>query len=251
MLNIVVPMAGAGSRFANAGYELPKPLIQIHGKPMIQYVIENIRPTFEHKFIFVVQSEHVSKYKIDNLLEHLSPGSKVITIPGLTRGAAETVLAAENEIDSEMPLMIANSDQFVAGGLQNYLAKCYSSNADGYIMTMLDNDPKWSYVKRNQDGQVTEIVEKQVVSNEATVGIYNFRKAKFFIENATSMINNRELVAGEYYVAPVYNKLIMSGGEVDTFSIGDIGSNMFGLGIPEDLQFFESQSWTKNIISES
>ncbi len=111
MLNIVIPMAGRGSRFVNAGYDLPKPLIPVFGKPMIDLVVNNLRPKRKHRFVFLVLDEHVRKYAIDDMLTKLSPGCIIVTVPEVTAGAASTVLLARSYIDTDDPLMIANSDQ--------------------------------------------------------------------------------------------------------------------------------------------
>ena len=150
MLNIVIPMAGRGSRFAEAGYIMPKPLIDVHGRYMIEYVIENLRPNREHRFIFICQEEHLQKYDLKEKLEQLSPNCEVISIDHITEGAACTVLLAEKFIDNDDELMIANSDQYVDTDINSYLdaMKVY----DGLIMTMPADDPKWSFIKYNQDG---------------------------------------------------------------------------------------------------
>jgi dTDP-glucose pyrophosphorylase len=238
MLNIVIPMAGAGSRFLNAGYKEPKPLIKIHGRPMIEVVINNLRPKCDHKFIFICQKEHAEKYRLEHFLNTWAPGSKVIMIQGLTDGAACTVLKAKEFINSTNELMIANSDQYVDIDVNKYLSYGSSQNLDGLIMSMQASDPKWSYAKVGEDGIVTEVVEKEVVSNNATVGIYNFRSGKDFVDAAEEMISMNMRVNGEFYVAPVYNHLIEKGRRIGLYSIGSVGDGMYGLGIPEDLERF-------------
>jgi dTDP-glucose pyrophosphorylase len=237
MLNIVVPMAGAGSRFAQAGFSDPKPLITIHGVPMIRVVAENLRPTREHRFIFVAQRRHVDEYGLDELLPRWSAGAIVVPIEKLTDGAARTVLQVREIIDSADPLMIANSDQYVDANMDEYLNSEAAGSA-GQIMTMTADDPKWSFVRLTEDGSVTEVVEKVVVSNQATVGIYNFSKGADFVWAADSMIRGGKMSNGEYYVAPVYNELIERGDLVTASSIGSVEDGMYGLGTPGDLAAF-------------
>jgi dTDP-glucose pyrophosphorylase len=238
MLNIVVPMAGAGSRFLKAGYKEPKPLIKIHGRPMIQVVINNLRPTCEHRFIFICQKEHADMYSLESALNTWAPGCEVIVIEGLTDGAACTVLKARELINSHNELMIANSDQYVDVDVTGYLTYLRRQNLDGLIMSMQACDPKWSYAKVGEGGMVTEVVEKRVVSNHATVGIYNFRSGRDFVDAAEEMIALNMRVNGEFYVAPVYNQLIQRGRRVGLYDIGSVDSGMYGLGIPEDLERF-------------
>lgn len=249
MLNIVIPMAGAGSRFAKAGYTLPKPLIPIHGKPMIQVVIANLRPAMSHRFVFIVQQEHVDKYGVTAKLREWAPGCEVIAINGLTEGAACTVLAARDLINSHEPLMIANSDQYVVTDMDAYLAA--GSGVDGLVMTMKAYDPKWSFAEINQAGHVTRIVEKEVISDEATVGIYNFAKGADFVNAAESMIARNERVNNEFYVAPVYNSLIREGKIIAPFNIGSLGGGMHGLGTPADLDAFLSTPVSHKAVEEA
>ena len=243
MLNIVIPMAGRGSRFAEAGYIMPKPLIDVHGRYMIEYVIENLKPNREHRFIFICQEEHLQKYDLKEKLEQLSPNCEVISIDHITEGAACTVLLAEKFIDNDDELMIANSDQYVDTDINSYLdaMKVY----DGLIMTMPADDPKWSFIKYNQDGFVTEVREKEVISNEATVGIYNYKRGKDFVLYAKQMIAKNARVNNEFYVAPAYNEMISDGLKI---VYHDVGEKMYGLGVPADLEVFLSSEVSRRVF---
>jgi dTDP-glucose pyrophosphorylase len=237
-MNIVIPMAGAGSRFATAGYTDPKPLIRVHDTPMIKVVIDNLRPASrDARFIFICQRNHVKSYGLREKFAAWAPGCEIVEIDGLTQGAACTVLSAAHLIDDERPLMIANSDQYVDCDIDDYLAGM-DDGLDGLIMTMKADDPKWSFVGLDARGLVTRVVEKQVISDEATVGIYNFRRGSDFVAGARAMIAAEERVNGEFYVAPVYNALIRRGARIGIRNIGTDGAGMHGLGIPSDLQAF-------------
>lgn len=240
-MNIVVPMAGRGSRFAVAGFTDPKPLIPIDGRPMIDWVVENIRPTRPHRFVFICLAEHLVRYpRIEQHLLELCPGCVLVTVNAVTEGAACTVLLAKDHINSDEPLMIANSDQFVDLNIDEYLGHMDSAKADGLIMTFWSDHPKWSYCRMAPDGLVTEVVEKKVISNEATVGIYNFARGSDYVRSAEAMIRENRRVNGEFYVAPTYNILIESGARIVTQGTGREGSGMYGLGVPEDLALFKS-----------
>lgn len=246
MLNIVIPMAGAGSRFAKEGYKDPKPLIPVHGIPMIKVIINNLRPTIEHRFIFICQKKHVQEYKLEEKLTKWAPNSCIIQINGITEGAACTVLAARELIDNNDQLMIANSDQYVNININEYLEELNKKNYDGLIMTMKANDPKWSFVGLNINNMVERVVEKEVISDEATVGIYNFKHGKEFVKSADAMIKNNRRVNNEFYVAPVYNTMCEDGKKIGIFNVGKESYGMYGLGIPTDLNAF-----LKNPISEN
>ncbi len=239
MLNIVIPMAGRGSRFADAGYELPKPLIDVNGKPMIEVVTNNIRPNREHRFIYICQEEHLKKYNLESELNRMSPGCQIITIDHITEGAACTVLLAEKLIDNDDELMIANSDQYVDTDINDYVDKM--GDFDGLIMTMPADHPKWSYIRFDENGYVTEVREKEVISHEATVGIYNYKHGSDFVQYSHQMIDKNIRVNNEFYVAPVYNEMIADGKKIVFHNVGE---KMHGLGTPEDLNIFIN-SWRK------
>ena len=250
MLNIVIPMAGAGSRFAKAGYQDPKPLIPVFGKPMIQVVIDNLTPACQHRFIFICQRAHVQEYGLRQKLSQFAPHSELIEIEGLTEGAACTVLKAADLINSDDPLMIANSDQYVDTDINRYLAIESERHLDGLIMTMKASHPKWSFAATDATGLVTLVAEKDPISEDATVGIYNFARGADFVLAANQMIEKGLRVNGEFYVAPVYNEMIGKGAKIGIANIGDDqGNGMFGIGTPEDLQLFignpKVQAWFK------
>lgn len=243
MLNIVVPMAGRGSRFAKAGYTIPKPLIHIHAHPMIEYVTRNITPQCEHRFIYICRQEHLSTYHLAEQLERMAPGCVIVTVDHVTEGAACTVLLAQQYIDNGDALMIANSDQYVDIDINSYLASM--GNCDGLIMTMPAKDPKWSYIKYDEQGSVTLVREKEVISDQATVGIYNYKHGSDFVKYARQMIQKNIRSNGEFYVAPVYNEMIEAGKKL---VFRDVGEKMYGLGIPEDLNAFLKNPVSKRVF---
>lgn len=246
-VSFIIPMAGAGSRFAKAGYTLPKPLIPIHGKPMIDVVIQNLTPSrYKCRFIFLVQKAQIEKYAVDEKLRTSCPGCEVVTVNGLTEGAACTVLLAKRYITND-PMVIANCDQFVDCSIDDFLDAWFDHDYDGMIMTMTANDPKWSFVGFDADGQVNRVVEKEVISNEATVGIYGFTRGSDFVSAAEDMIAANERVKNEFYVALAYNRLIKAGARIGIWNIGSERHGMYGLGIPADLDYFLSLPWTKKL----
>lgn len=245
MLNIVIPMAGRGSRFVQAGYEMPKPLIDVYGHPMIEYVTKNITPKCEHRFIYICQQEHLEKYGLAEKLKEIAPGCVMIPVNYITEGAACTVLLAEKYIDSDDAMMIANSDQYVDTDINDYIAVI--GKYDGLIMTMPADDPKWSFIKFDENNFVTIVREKEVISNEATVGIYNYKHGSDFVKYAHQMINKNIRVNNEFYVAPVYNEMIEDGKKI---VYCNVGAKMYGLGIPEDLNYFMEQDVSNRVFKE-
>lgn len=237
-INIVLPIAGKGSRFAEVGYKLPKPLIPVHGIPMIEVVVNNIRPLCEHRFIFVALKEHLEHLNMEETLNRIAPECIIVPVNEVTEGAACTVLLARDFINNDSQLMIANSDQWVNIDINEYLGVMNTQRADGLIMTMWADDPKWSYVGFNGEGQVSNVVEKKVISNEATVGIYNFRRGSDFVNAADQIIFKNLRVNNEFYVAPAYNEMINNQAKISIFNVGKEFDGMYGLGIPDDLEAF-------------
>ena len=231
-MNVLIPMAGAGSRFEQAGYTFPKPLIDVNGKPMIQRVVENINIDATH--IFIVQKSHYEKYSLQHTLNLISPGCKIVQVDGVTEGAACTTLLAKEYINNDDPLVLANSDQYVDWDSSQYMYSCMTDDIDGSILTFNSAHPKWSYAKTNDQGFVTEVAEKKPISKNATVGIYFWKKGKDYVECAESMINKNIRVNNEFYVCPVYNEAILKNAKIKTFHI----EKMWGLGTPEDLDTF-------------
>ena len=231
-VKVVIPMAGRGKRFEDAGYSFPKPLIDVNGKTMIQIVVENLN--FSAKHIFLCQYEHYEKYSLKEVLEMISPKCEIIRTSGITEGSACTVLLSKKLIDDDEELIIANSDQLINWNNQHFLSFLRSNNADGGIVTFIATHPKWSFVKINDDGIVTEVAEKKPISNIATAGIYYFKKGKYFVEAAEQMIEKNIRTNNEFYIAPVYNEMIKNGKKIMHYPIAE----MKGLGTPEDLRRF-------------
>ena len=231
-MNVLIPMAGAGSRFAAAGYTFPKPLIEVNGKPMIQVVTENLN--VEAHFIYIVQKEHYDKYNLKQLLSLISPGCDIVQVNSLTEGAACTTLLAKELINNDEPLLMANSDQYVEWNSNECLYAFTADGVDGGIVTFRATHPKWSFAKLGDDGFVTEVAEKNPISNIATVGIYYWRKGSDYVKYAEQMIEKNIRTNGEFYVCPVFNEAIGDGKKI---RVKDI-PKMWGIGTPEDLNYF-------------
>jgi HAD superfamily hydrolase (TIGR01509 family) len=231
-LNVLIPMAGAGSRFEQAGYTFPKPLIEVSNKPMIQVVVENLN--LDANYIYVVQKAHRQKYNLDTLLNLITPGCRIVETEGLTEGAACTALLAKEFINSNAPLFFANSDQFVEWDSNEFMYKMQETDADGGIVTFTATHPKWSFVKVDASGLVTEVAEKNPISDIATVGYYYWKNGLDFVKYAEQMIEKNIRVNTEFYVCPVFNEAIQDNKQIRIFNT----KAMWGLGTPEDLKYY-------------
>lgn len=237
MINVVIPMAGAGSRFSKAEFSKPKPFIDVAGKPMIVRVLDNLSLPEAH-YILVARREHMEAEP--DLVKEIEDNysATFIAIDGLTEGTACTVMHARKLIANESPLLIANSDQIVDFKPQDFVEDCLRRNLDGSILAFIDEkrDPKWSFARIGDDGLVCEVREKQAISQFATVGIYLFRRGSDFVDATIEMILAQDRVNGEYYTAPVYNYMISVNRLIGIF---DLPANaMHGVGTPEDLRSY-------------
>lgn len=231
-LNVLIPMSGAGSRFLNKGYSFPKPLISINEKPMIQLAVENLN--VQANFIFIVRRDHYEQYNLESMLKIISPGCKIVITDGITEGACCSTLLAEQYIDNRNPLLIANSDQYIEWESGAFFHAMNAPGIDGGILTFENTHPKWSYVRLNEKRNIVEIREKEVISNQATVGIYYWTEGRDYIRYAKQMIAKNIRVNNEFYVAPVYNEAIADGKIIKPWAV----DRMWGLGTPEDLDYF-------------
>ena len=230
-------MAGLGSRFAIAGYEKPKPFIDVDGIPMIEHVMENLYYP-NANYILIGRKEHLEKEKelVDAISKKYS--ATFIGIDKLTEGTACTVLFAREQINNNFPLLIANSDQIVDISIEEYINDCLNKKMDGSILTFIDDErnPKWSFAKINYENLVTEVQEKKAISEFATVGIYFFNQGKDFVNGTIDMIINNDRVNNEFYTCPVYNYCIEDGKKIIIYNIDQ--NAMHGLGTPEDLELY-------------
>lgn len=232
-MNLLIPMAGAGKRFFDAGYTIPKPFLPVNGIPMVQSVINNLNISGNH--IFIIQKKHSLDGNLEIFLKKISPDCIIITIEELTEGPACTALLAEKYIDDK-PLIIVNCDQMIHDFDVNKLIEFSNINqADGVLGAFISSSKKNSYMKLDPQGEVTEIKEKIVISNIATNGLHFWNNGKDFIYSAKKMIESNERYNNEFYIAPTYNYLIKDGKKILPFFY----NLHFPIGTPEDLKIYE------------
>ena len=237
-MNILITMAGAGTRFAKVGYKEPKPFIDVAGTPMIKRVVDNIN--LKGKYIFIVQEAHLEQFPyMKQKLQELHDDVEIVTIDQLTEGAACTALLARDLINNQEPLLICNSDQCVDWDSGHFIKYITKNNFDGAIPYFLSDSPKHSYSQINYTTKlITQVAEKQVISNLATVGIYYWRQGNMFVECAEQMIADNIRFNNEFYICPVYNTLIhRHNGRVCPYPVFE----MNGMGTPEELEIFLSK----------
>lgn len=231
-VNFVIPAAGQGKRFSEVGYQHPKPLIDINGKPMIQLVLENINHT--GRPLVLMQKKHIAQYCANEIIKFIKPSAEVIQVDGLTEGAACTALLAKDFINNENEVILANSDQLIDLDIQDFINDMREKSADGGMITFKSSEDKWSYAKYDETMKVSHVAEKQVISDQATVGIYYYRRGVDFIRYTEQMISKELRVNGEFYICPIFNEYIGEEKKIYIYEINQ--SQMHGLGTPEDIE---------------
>lgn len=235
MTQLVIPMAGLGSRFSEAGYKTSKPLLPVGDFRLFEVVVSNLWHHSISKLILVTRDGDLATEDTASLSSALGRPVHNFELPKLSDGPASSVALAASFLDPDEPLVIANSDQYIDADLSSFYERLELDNKN-QIVTMEADDAKWSFVRVDGAQNVIEVKEKCVISNIATVGIYGFASARRFLEGFSSMERAGDRTNGELYVAPVFNYL--SSEETKIFHLGPLGDVMHGLGVPQDYEFF-------------
>jgi CTP:molybdopterin cytidylyltransferase MocA len=220
-MRLVVLMAGDSGVFEVAGHKYPKNLVEIDGEPLVQRVVEGLRPLIERasRAVFLVREEENRRHHTGDVIRLLAPEAEVVGVPVLESGAACTALHAIGYMDRDEPLLIFNGDQVLEADLAAIVAGFEADELDGGVITFDAVHPRWSYVRTGADGLVLEAAEKRPISRLATAGTYWFRHGADFIDGAMAMIRKDASVDGAFYVCPVYNELILRSLRVGTHHI--------------------------------
>ena len=240
-------MAGRGSRFKDLSPDTPKPLVPLHDQPLVRWVVQNLTFEKNQKFIFVCLKEHVEQFRLKKLFASWDINFEIVIAPDVTEGAACSALLAESLITKD-ELIIANSDQFLIYNKSQFLEQ--ARQHDGFIMSMNASGPKWSYIKTNDNNDVTLVKEKDPISDIGTVGVYYFKNGSHFVQAAKEMILANDRHNHEFYLAPTYNYLIKSHPKVGHYNIGNVGTEMIGLGTSEDFRAFENNPLSATLAQE-
>ncbi len=248
-IQLVIPMAGLGARFSQAGYKVPKPLISIHGIPMYQVVVNNLMHEAIASLTIVCPREWgLSREIVGALSAHEVPVN-IVEVDELTEGPASTVWLAKPHLYPDLPVVVANSDQYIDADLSGFYDRVSGSGSGSVILCMEDSDKKWSYVRQSSEGLAEEVREKQVISNLATVGIYGFSSANVMLQAFQEMFSAKDSTLGEYYVAPAYNYIIKQGHPVSVVNLGPVGTVMHGMGIPVDFESFLEKPVSRQAVA--
>lgn len=234
-MKIIIPMAGRGSRFAGQGSSIPKPLIPIHQRPMVDWALDSLRELSFSEMIFVVLQDHETAFGVTSILHDLAGiNIRVILIPAITEGQLCTVLAAKELIDTDEDILIASADTYIRSSLYQDIARREASCRGIISVANLPGD-RWSFARLGSNAMVVEVAEKVRISDHASTGLYYFSSGREFVSIGEAMIANHEKTRGEYYIIPVYQKYIERGWQVGISQ----ASEVWDMGTPDALQAFE------------
>jgi NDP-sugar pyrophosphorylase family protein len=253
-MNVVIPLVGEGKRFQLGGFEEPKPLIKIFNKPILQHSIESLN--IDGNYIFVVREYENNKWnrELSSLIKSLKPNSKIILSKKLTRGAAESVLLAKENINDDTPLIVTNCDQYIdwqENELNNFYFSILEKNCDALVTTFNHINPEhikinektpYSFIKINKDGDATQFSEKIAISKLMLNGIHFWKRGSMFVQSAESIIEKNINYNNEFYVSLTFNELIQKY-KVKHFQMTD--SSFYSLGTPEDVELFKNKKILK------
>lgn len=233
-----MPMAGEGSRFANAGWTTPKPLIELKGMPLFKRAISSVSDDdIKMKYSFIVRQEHIEKYGIDNGIKSFLPKANVFSVMKTTRGAVETCLIAESAIEDEDAVIVMDCDlEFRSKKFLEIIKSILSKTAEnangGALVSFESQEPKYSYAQLDENGLVCRTAEKEVISNHALCGAYFFSTGRRFKEIAHQLLDEPEFKKPEYYVSLLYNYMLNNGEKVQLAPM----EKYYSYGTPEELQ---------------
>ena len=232
--NVLIPMAGEGSRFAKEGYVMPKQLIMVDGTQMIDWSLKSL-VSDGCQLIFAVRQEHINNHSVDTFLkDRYGEDVKIVVVDHLTDGSVSTCLLAKEHINNDDPLFIYTLDVY----FEPYFQPIIPDGTDGFLLTFKSNNDGYSYAQLDENGFVTKTAEKEVISENAAVGVYGYKSGKTFVKYAEKMINENIRTKGEFYVCPLYNLMIEDGMKIKTRSV----DKMHLMGTPSELEFFTSHT---------
>lgn len=231
-IHLIMPMGGGGTRFGNMGFELPKPLIELQGRPFFYWAVQSVVKFMDVQDItFVVLQEHVDRFEIDKKIREFYPAAKVQIIPHLLNGAVLTCMEGAKTIADKKPILFNDCDHaFTSKSFYRYCTDGEYEKIDGALLTFRSDSPNYSYVQFDDDGRVTGTIEKQVVSNEAICGAYYFKDRTTFETAAESYL--KHCAYKEFFMSGVYNVLCDKGSIVKTFEIDE----HISFGTPEEYE---------------
>lgn len=232
-MNVVITMAGRGRRFAEAGFTRPKPMIDVLGVPMYARSTSSLPLHLASRLVFVCLREQLETYPLDDdIRSRFGKDAVVVALDDVTEGQACTVLAAAGVLEPGLPLVVHNADTIFRSDLEGTMRR--HPSASGLLGVFRAEGDHWSFARTDRNGVVTETAEKQRISDWASTGLYVFKSAELFVDAAEKALAEDDRGRGEFYIAPLYNRLISAGLEVRM----DIADEVWPLGTPAELDIY-------------
>ena len=243
-VHYVMPMAGRGSRFNKEGFDLPKPLLEIYGMPFFYWATKSISKFIDLSSIdFVVLQEHIEKFSIDKVIKKFFPEARIVGLQEVTEGAVITSMKGIEEINDDLPIIFNDCDHlFKSKEFNNFCNLNFDSTIDGILLTFKANEPKYSFVEKDIDGNIIRTVEKKVVSDEAICGCYYFKNKEIFLKSAEKYLINCNY--NEYFMSGVYNVMIQ-----DNKNVKSIKTDFhIPFGVPEEYIIAKESNKYKELL---
>ncbi len=229
--NLIMPMGGAGTRFLNNGFECPKPLIDLQGKPFFKWACDSVYGHVDiGSLTFVVLKEHIERFEIDTKILSYYPEAKIVVLPQVLNGAVLTAIEGAKTIENDGPVIFCDCDlMFICPNLY-FFYNAPEYEADGSLLTFKSDLDRYSYVRLGDDGYAAETAEKKVISDKAITGAYGFKNAKTFLDAAEKYMGRCEYA--EYFMSGIYNILIEEKKKIKVFTVDDT----INFGTPEEYE---------------
>jgi NDP-sugar pyrophosphorylase family protein len=245
-MNILLPIAGRGERFKEGGFNVPKPLINVGGTPMIEMAIKSLGISGNFIFVIYKYENEIFNKTLINILNRIVVNPTIIQIDYITEGPASSALLAEKYINNDEELLILNCDQIMKWDHKNFqnFINDKKSFFDGIVVTYDSNTIKNSYIKLDNNGLGIELSEKKVISDFSLNGIHYWTKGLYFVESVKEMINKNIRVNNEFYISLTYNQMINKGMKITNYHINK--HEHCAVGTPEDLEIFLKNDNKKN-----
>lgn len=212
-MNVLILAAGAPS-FQVGGENYPLYLTEIDGSLLLQKIVSQCRGIHRAQFTFVFNREEISKYHLNDICSLIDDRAKVVTIEGVSQGAACTALYSAIDFDESESLLVMNANQLVDVDLGNEIDLFESNNIDAAVFVFESAHPRYSYVRINSEKLVIEAAEKRPISRLATTGVFWFKRSGDFVYAVQQMIRKNAAVDGNFYVAPALNELVLLGKKI-------------------------------------
>lgn len=229
-IHLIMPMAGGGTRFGNYGFNVPKPLIELQGKPFFFWATQSIVKYIDVQDItFVILKEHIDKFNIKNRILEYYPDAKFEVVPYVLNGAILTCKEGVKNISDNSPILFNDCDHgFICNKFYEFCEKGEFEDLDGALLTFKSNDPKYSFVEFNSDGNICRTVEKEAISDEAICGAYYFKDKDLFSAAVEKYLVNCQY--SEYFVSGAYNVMASDNNKINSFQV----DKHISFGTPEE-----------------